>query len=148
MTITTDGPEKKTAYQFVDTPARVFLSLYCDARAEAHPTEAILATIAQHDITDTIVRIRYHIEEAQVAQVDVHRIREALREALVIASIERTIDPIERQRRTALTRESSLQEAMERYIDQHEHLASIKDDLIQTALALEAEYDAKRRAEE
>ena len=55
---------------------------------------------------------------------------------------------MERQRRTVLTRESSLHEAMGSYIDQHDHLASIKDDLIKAALALEVEYEAKRRAEE
>ena len=143
-----EGDDKTTTYEFVETPARRFLSLQIDAREAVDPTEAILAEIAREDVTETIVRIRYHVEEAQVAQIDMQRIREALKPAFVIASIERTVDPVERQRRTVLTRESSLHEAMNSYIDQHDHLASIKDDLIKTALALEVEYEAKRRAEE
>lgn len=143
---TKDG-EKETSYEFVSTPARRFVSIHVDAREEAEPTEVILQAIAKEQVEDTIVRIRYHIDEAQVPQVDVHRIRDAVRSAFVVASIERTIDPIERQRRTVLTRETSLREAMERYIDQHEHLASIKDDLVQAALEVEAELDAQRREE-
>lgn len=148
VTIDTEGDNKTTTYEFVETPARRFISLQIDARTIAEPTEAILAEIAREDVTEAIVRVRYHIEESQVAQVDMHRIRGALKTASVIASIERTIDPVERQRRTVLTRESSLNEAMDRYIDQHDHLASIKNDLMEAALTLEAEYDAKRRMEE
>ena len=142
-----DG-EKETSYEFVDTPARRFLSLQVDAREAVDPTEALVQAIAREDVAEAIVRGRYHIEEAQVGQSDAHRIREALKAAFVIASIERTVDPVERQRRTVLTREASLHVAMEQYIAQHDHLASIRDDLIQAALELEAEYETTRRAEE
>ena len=148
VTIEAEDGEKKTSYEFVDTPARRFINVEVDAREAVDPTEAIVQEIAQEDVAEAIVRVRYHIEEAQVAQIDAHRIRESLKTAFVIASIERTVDPVERQRRTVLTREASLHEAMTQYVDQHDHLASIKDDLIQAALALEAEYEAKRRAEE
>jgi hypothetical protein len=36
---------------------------------------------------------------------------------------------------------------MTQYVDQHDHLASIKDDLIEAALDLEATYDAQRQQE-
>ncbi len=147
VTIETEDGRKQTSYEFVETPARRFLALGVDARAAVDPTERILQEIARHDVEDAIVRVRYHIDEAQVPQIDARRIREALGAAFVVASIERTVDPVERQRRTILTRETTLEEALERYVAQHEHLASIKDDLVQAALALEAEYDARRRDE-
>ncbi len=147
VTIETEDGRKQTSYEFVETPARRFLALGVDARAAVDPTERILQEIARHDVEDAIVRVRYHIDEAQVPQIDARRIREALDAAFVVASIERTVDPVERQRRTILTRETTLEEALERYVAQHEHLASIKDDLVQAALALEAEYDARRRDE-
>ncbi len=147
VTIETEDGRKQTSYEFVETPARRFLALGVDARAAVDPTERILQEIARHDVEDAIVRVRYHIDEAQVPQIDARRIREALGAAFVVASIERTVDPVERQRRTVLTREATLEEALERYVAQHEHLASIKDDLVQAALALEAEYDARRRDE-
>lgn len=148
VTIDANGTGKTTSYQFVDTPARPFLTVNVDARNELDPTQAIVQEIEKRDMTDAVVRVRYHIEEAQTGQIDTYRIREALKEAFVIASIERTVDPVERQRRTVLTRDSSLKEAMERYIDQHDHLSSIKDDLVTAALELEAEYEARRRDEE
>ncbi len=147
VTIETEDGRKQTSYEFVETPARRFLALGVDARAAVDPTERILQEIARHDVEDAIVRVRYHIDEAQVPQIDAHRIREALDAAFVVASIERTVDPVERQRRTILTRETTLEEALERYVAQHDNLASIKDDLVQAALALEAEYDARRRDE-
>ncbi len=147
VTIEAEDGRKQTSYEFVETPARRFLALGVDAREADDPTERILQEIARHDVEDAIVRVRYHIDEAQVPQIDARRIREALGAAFVVASIERTVDPVERQRRTVLTREATLEEALERYVAQHEHLASIKDDLVQAALALEAEYDARRRDE-
>ncbi len=147
VTIEAEDGRKQTSYEFVETPARRFLALGVDAREADDPTERILQEIARHDVEDAIVRVRYHIDEAQVPQIDARRIREALDAAFVVASIERTVDPVERQRRTILTRETTLEEALERYVAQHEHLASIKDDLVQAALALEAEYDARRRDE-
>ncbi len=147
VTIEAEGDARATSYTFVETPARRFVTIYTDAREAAAPTERILEAIGRHDVNDAIVRVRYHIDEAQVPEIDVARIREALRDAFVVAAIERTVDPIERQRRTVLHRETTLEEAMSRYVDQHDHLASLKDDLVAAALDLEATYEANRREE-
>lgn len=141
-----DG-RKTTRYTFVPTPARPFIAIQVDARSAADPTDVVLQAIARHDVREAIVRVRYHIDESQTAQVDVRRIREALQEASVVAAIERTVDPVERQRRSVVTRESTLEEAMRLYLAQHDHLASISDDLIRAALELETEYEAERKAE-
>jgi len=142
--IDVNGAGKTTSYEFVDTPARRFIAIHVDAREAAEPTEAILRALDQEDVDDAIVRVRYHIDEAQTAQVDTHRLRAALTSAFRIAAIERTVDPKERQRRTVVRRETNLKDAMTQYIDQHDHLTSIKDDLIKAALDLEATYDAQR----
>lgn len=142
--IDVNGAGKTTSYEFIDTPARRFVAIHVDAREAAEPTEAILRALDQEDVDDAIVRVRYHIDEAQTAQVDTHRLRAALTSAFRIAAIERTVDPKERQRRTVVRRETNLKDAMTQYIDQHDHLASIKDDLVEAALDLEATYDAQR----
>lgn len=146
--IDAEGGAKQTRYSFVETPARPFVALQVDARDAVDPTERILQAIAQKDVQDAVVRIRYHIDERQVAQVDVRRIREALQPAYVIAAIERTVDPVERQRRTVVTRESTLEDAMRQYVAQHDHLSSLQDDLVRTALELEAEYEARRKGDQ
>lgn len=145
--IDADGEKKETRWHFVETPSRPFVAVDVDAREAEAPTEAILAALAERDVADAIVRVRYHIDEAQVSDVDVRRIRDALSEAHVIASIERTVDPIERQQRTVVTRDSDLEEALRRYVAQHDHLSSLEDDLVEAALELEAEYETQRRAE-
>jgi len=112
------------------------------------PTEQILDAIAARDVTDAIVRVRYRVEEEQVPQIDPSRIREALEEADTIAAIERTVDPAERKRRTAVTRESGLEEAVRQYVGQHEELTGLEDELAEAALALEAELETDRSASE
>lgn len=130
---------------YVNTPARSFIAIDVDARDVAAPTEHILNAIASHALKDAVVRVRYRIDEDQVALIDTHRIREALGDADVIASIERSVDPAERQRRTVVTRESDLEEALRQYVAQHEDLGALEEDLVEAALELEAAYDAERR---
>ena len=141
------GAGKKTSFTFVETPARRFVAVGVDVREAPEPTEPILRAIEAHDVKDAIVRVRYHVAEDQAARVDVRRIREALGEAHAVAAIERTVDPAERQRRTVVTREASLQEAMQHYVAQRDDLAPLKDELVRAALELEADYEARRRAE-
>jgi exonuclease SbcD len=133
---------------FVETPARPFVAVQVDVRDADEPTERILAAIQDRDVTDAIVRVRYRVEEEQVAQVDQARIREALAPADTVAAIERTVDPAERKRRTVVTRESGLEEAVRQYVGQHDELSGMEDTLVETALELEAELDAERSGAE
>lgn len=142
-----ENGRKKTRYTFVDTPARKFIPIQVDARNTPDPTERILQAIAKESTDDAIVRVRYHIDENQVAQVDVHRIREALKSCFCIASIERTVDPVERQRRTVVHHDTDLRDAMDQYIAQHDNLVPLKEELIEAALRIEEEYESRRKAE-
>ena len=142
VTIAAEPDRKRTTYDFVPTPARRFIPLQIDVRGHDDPTAAILREIQRHDLADAVVRIRYRVDEAQLALVDTGAIRDALAAADTVAAVERQVDPIERQRRTVVRRETSLKDAMERYVDQHDNLATMKDDLVAAALELEREVDA------
>lgn len=142
--IQTHGARKQTHYRFIETPARRFVDLSVDARGSENPTEHILNAIARAYVANAIVRVRYQVDEDQVARVDIRRIREALRAAAHIASVERTLTPIVRERRTIIEQDSSLREALSRYIDQHEKLHPLRTQLIEAALALEARLTAGR----
>lgn len=141
--IAAQGGQKRTTYEFVPTPARVFLPIEVDAREAEDPTGRIIGALKMHDVRDAVVRVRYRIEEAQVPLVDVRAIREALAEADTVAAIERVVDPAERKRTTVVRRDASLKEAMAQYVAQHENLASLRDDLIAAALEIEREVDGK-----
>ncbi len=142
--IDASGPVKKTTWRHVETPARRFVTVDVDARQSAQPTETILTAIARKNVADAVVRVRYQVDEAQATLVDGRKIREALSTAYVIAGIDRQVEPTERQRRTVVTRESSLKDAMTQYVAQHEHLAPLKERLVRAAMELESELDAVR----
>jgi exonuclease SbcD len=135
---------KTTTLTYAETPARRFCALQVDARDAPDPTERIVQAIGASDVDNTIVRVRYRVEETQQAQVDPARIRQALSAADKIAAIERQVDPAARKRRTVVTRDSTLTEALQQYIAQHDDLASMEDRLLRAAQELEAEYKAQR----
>ena len=137
--------EPATRTTFVDTPARPFVALQVDVRDADAPTERILEAIRARDVADAIVRVRYQVGEEQVAQVDTARLRDALAPAHLVAGIERTVDPAERKRRTVVTRESDLEEAVRQYVGQHDELSGMEEELVDAALELEAELDAQGR---
>ncbi len=143
--IDTTGNDKKTSFRFVETPARPFLAIQVDAREAEDPMQLILDAIEAEDIAGAVVRIRYQIDEAMASEIDGQQIRMALREANMIASIERIVTPEDRQRRTVVTRESSLEQALDRYITQHENLIPLKSQLIEKAMELESAYELQRQ---
>lgn len=136
------GRTPRTQYRFVDTPARVFLPLQIDARGQDDPTAYILNAIARHPVDEAVVRVRYQVDEETAGGVDTGRIRDALATASVVAAIEREVDPAARRKRTVVKRDTSLKDAMERYVDQHDALERIKDELVTAALEIEREVDA------
>ncbi|MEM1055791.1 MAG: exonuclease SbcCD subunit D [Bacteroidota bacterium] len=135
------GREARTQYEYVDTPARRFLPIEVDATEAEDPTSALLAAIAREDVAEAIVRVRYRIDEAQVGAVDTGAIREALAEAEHVAAVERVVDAAERRQRTVVRQDTSLKDAMERYVAQHEKLEGLKDALVAAALEIEREVE-------
>ena len=133
--IDTQGDHKTTRYTFVDTPARRFVPIEADATGATDPTGAVIAEIARHDVADAVVRVRYKVDEGQ--DVDAGAVREALASADAIAAIERVAEPVERRQRTVVRTDTSLRDAVERYVDQHENLAGMKDALVAAALDLD-----------
>jgi exonuclease SbcD len=129
------GDHKETRYDFVETPARRFVPIEADATGTPDPTAAVLAALRQHDVADAVVRVRYTVDEGQ--SVDVGAVREALAAADTVAAIERDVAPVERRQRTVVRTDTSLRDAVERYVDQHEALVPMKDALVAAALDLD-----------
>ncbi len=139
--IDTNEGGKRTSYQFVETPARRFVPIDVDVRGADDPTERIVAAIGDANIEGAVVRVRYQVTEREAALVDPGAIRDALRGADLVAAIERAVDPVERRRTTRVQRDTSLAEALGLYVEQHEHLLPIKDDLVAAALEIAEAVD-------
>ena len=138
------GMASRTTLTFEPTPARPFVAVYVDARDTADPTELILQAIDKKNVENAIVRVRYRVDESQITEIDPSRIRAALAGAEKVAAIERTVDPSERRRRTVVTRDSDLEDAMRQYVGQHDDLQDIEDDMVNAALELQNEIDVNR----
>ncbi|MDE2956933.1 MAG: exonuclease SbcCD subunit D [Bacteroidota bacterium] len=137
--VTITGAPKRTSYRFVETPARRFISVKVDLSRSQHPTRTLLRRISTANIKDAIVRVRYRITEAQRSELDTGQIRAALQSAHAIAAIERTTNPIEREQRSDVTGESTLEEALDGYVQQHEHLVPLRKKLQAAARGIERE---------
>jgi exonuclease SbcD len=55
------------------------------------------------------------------------------------------VDPSERRRRTVVTRDSDLEDAMRQYVGQHDELQGLEDDLVNAALDLQNEIESTRQ---
>ena len=135
------GQPKTTRYTFVDTPARRFVPVTVDATGTDDPTAAVLAELARHDVADAVVRVRYTADENQ--HVDAGAVREALAAADTVAAIEREAPPVVRRQRTVVGRDTSIRDAVSRYVDQHETLAGMKEALVAAAIDLDDALDQR-----
>jgi exonuclease SbcD len=131
-------PGKRTTYEFVETPARRFVPIDVDARSAVDPTQAILAEIDKRDVTDAVVRVRYRVTEAEAPLVDAGAVREALRPAGHVAEVVRIIEERPQRRPALVRRETSLEEAIRLYAARHEGLEAMADEMVATALELDA----------
>jgi exonuclease SbcD len=84
-----------TTYEFVShyrREARRFVTIDCDCREAADPTDAAIKAILRREVKDAIVRVRLRLRSDQDALLKERVIRAALAEAFSIAGIVKEID--------------------------------------------------------
>ncbi len=84
-----------TTYEFVprhQREARRFVTIDCDCRETADPTNAVIKAIQRRDVQDAIVRVRLRLRTDQDALFKERVIRAALAESFSIAGIIKEID--------------------------------------------------------
>lgn len=67
-----------TTWEFVRVAARPFHSLKIDARGQADPTQAALEALAQHDLSNAVVRVTVQLDEGQEPLLRWREIEQAL----------------------------------------------------------------------
>jgi exonuclease SbcD len=136
---------RKTAYRFVRTPARPFLTIELDIPPDADPTQAVLDEIARHDLAEAVVRVIYDLPGDGPDTVDLRAVRAALTGAFFVSSISRKPGETERLRRSSVSEETGLQEALARYVDNNPGLVRLKEDLLASAVRLEQELQESEK---
>ena len=136
--IENDNPsERTTRFEFIPVAARPFVTIEAEIDHVTSPTDQIIAAIGRRDTRNAVVRVFYTMTTETEERVDLERIRLALADAFYIASIQPRIRPKDRLRRTGITEDIALGEALQRYIENNEHLSERKDDLLKKARELE-----------
>ncbi len=135
-----DNPRQRTTqYEFIPVPARRFTTVEVAVTDSSSPTEQLIHAIERAEIEDAVVRVLYTIPSDMEERVDLERVRSALATAFYIAAIQPRIQPKERPRRSSITEDIALGEALDRYIDNNEHLNEKRAELIKKAHELEHE---------
>ena len=87
----------ETTYEFIKTPARKFIHINMDLKAnDENPTKIILAEIEKREIKEAIVKITLDIPIDLNKEIEMDKIKKALTEAFFVAGISRNIERKER----------------------------------------------------
>jgi len=135
----------EAAYRFVPTCARTFLTIGVTATGKEDPTQAILQEIDKYrpNLNDAVVRVFYTVDAERENLVDLKRIRSALEPAFLVAGIIRKTENSQRVRRTQISENLGMLEALEKYILSRPELQPISEELKMYAAKLEQELFKK-----
>jgi hypothetical protein len=113
-----------------------------DLTEEENPTEALKSKLEEEQIHDAIVRIQCTVKEDQ--NFDLNQLHESLESAQVVSGI--NVHAPEQdiiRRRTTLTEQSTLEEALSAYFDQQQTDEDSRDALLDKARQLQKELDER-----
>ncbi len=135
---------RKTTVEFVPVAARRFVTIELKVLNGQDATERIVAACAEADLTDAVVRVLYHLPAGYATPIDLQRVRQALKPAFHVASIQPRFAPEKTQRRAEISPEAELGDALDRYINnnpdlrEHQHRSELKNHALRLERALES----------
>jgi exonuclease SbcD len=128
--------KKHTRYSFIPVPARRFVTLRIDTQ-HGDLLTLLEQELAEHDITDAVVRVMITLSAGQRDMVDEGRIRDRLQQAYLIAGIiKEETKAAPRSRDSDLTEILAPLQALERYIAAYPEYATHQQALIERAQRL------------
>jgi len=108
---------EETTYEFVELPARQFLTIRVDVRDEPDPTQAVVKAIAQYDVDEAVVRVIITATPENEALIRDRDIQAALENAAFVAGIKREVDyPVRRRLGVESPERLEPPELLERYL--------------------------------
>ena len=108
----------ETTYEFVELPARPFVTIRVDVRGQPDPTEAVIGEIRHYDVTDAVVRVIIIATPENEPLLRERDIKNALSQAAFVAAIQRDIEyPIRSRLGVARPEELTPIELLERYLN-------------------------------
>jgi exonuclease SbcD len=108
---------EETTYEFIELPARQFLTIRVDVRDEADPTQAVVKAIGRHEVGEAVVRVIVVATPENEALIRDRDIQAALEDAAFVAGITREVDyPVRRRLGVDSPERLEPPELLERYL--------------------------------
>ncbi len=124
------------AYEFVSVPARRFVEIDVDADVD-DPTAKILAAIAESEIVDAVVKVRYRISREKLPLVRESEIKDALSSSFMVVSITKDVARDSARTRSLLLNESlDPVQALELFFDAKDDYRTRRKELMEYARPL------------
>ena len=139
VTIETQETGRTTSYKFVNTPARPFCTISVDIDPDQDPTTAIREAIDKHTLANAIVRVIYDLPGDRTDTVDLKAIKNALKDAFMIASIAPKPRAQKHRRMVNISEEMGTKDALHAYLQNRPDLKDLEKDLQHYGAQLEAE---------
>jgi exonuclease SbcD len=95
----------KTTWQFVELPARPFVTVEADLREAEDPLESLRRQVEAADVTDAVVRVILHLTPEQDPQLRDREVRSLFTDAHLVASVSREVERVARVRLDGLSPE-------------------------------------------
>ncbi len=135
--------EREVRYEFIETPARPFITIISEVKKGEDPTQIILREIKKNDLKDAVVRVLYTVYEDVIGSVDYRAIDKALRDtgAFYVVGIIPKVEIPERIRRSEVSEELGVDEALDKYIDNTPEFEPFRKELKKYAAQLEDQLE-------
>jgi exonuclease SbcD len=139
--------ERNTTCEFIEGPARRFVTIEVTVAAAEDPTRRILDAVDQANIDEAVVRVRCLLPEGPISSIDIGAVGRAVARAHFFAGVLLVRPTAQRQRRAAVTEEMGTREALLRYIDNLPELHRRRDRLLEYAAQIETDLVAIENGE-
>jgi len=124
--------------EFIPVKVRDFIELSVQTEPGEDITEAIIEEIEAEDIEGAVVRVKFLADDKEIQAIDMKRIHEALKPAHHKAGFIRIPrDAGNQRRKSSLSTEVTLGDALTAYIREHEELKDESDVLMEKAKDIE-----------
>ncbi len=133
--------EKKgtTSHEFIKTPMRPFIQIEIKLNSAADQTEQLLDELKKYTITDSIVKVIYHVPSGIKDSVDLQKIVHACSSALYLVSITPVRSVECREKRSLMNNSMDFLAILETYFNAKDELKHKKNELIQKTMELHNE---------
>jgi len=128
--------KNKTSYEFIKTPTRPFIQIDVKLKPDKNQTEQLLEQLKKHNLSDAIVKIKYHVPEGKNDFVDLQTVQRACEHAHYLVGIIPIRPVLIRERRTNLQVDMEFEKLLGAYLDTKPELKEKKEILIKKASLL------------